>query len=83
MMRKLTYLVVLNAISSCAPTPAGPAGPASAAIPLREARERFAEAAALCAADHGLTWDRTLCGPMMVVDPASRAVVANQADAEG
>jgi hypothetical protein len=33
-------------------------------------------------ADHGLTWGRTLCGPMMVVDPASRAVVASQADAE-
>jgi hypothetical protein len=84
MMPKLTYLVVLNAITSCAPAPAAaPAAPAGAAIPLREARERFAEAAALCAADHGVTWGQTLCGPMMVVDPASRAVVANQADAEG
>jgi hypothetical protein len=35
------------------------------------------------AADHGATWGRTLCGPMMVVAPASRAVVANRADAEG
>lgn len=83
-MHNPMYLVVLSAIASCAPPPAAePAAPASTAIPLREARERFAEAAALCAADHGLTWGRALCGPMMVVDPASRAVVASQADAEG
>jgi hypothetical protein len=83
MMRYPKYVVFLGAIA-CAPTPAVPpaAAPARAAIPLREARDRLAEAAALCAADHGLTWGRTLCGPMMVVAPASRAVVANQADAE-
>jgi hypothetical protein len=83
MMRNPKYLVFLGAIA-CTPAPAVPpaAAPAGAAIPLGEARDRFAEAAALCAADHGLTWGRTLCGPMMVVDPASRAVVANQADAE-
>lgn len=83
MMRNLTYLVVLNAISSCAPTPVAPTAPAGAAIPLGEAREGFAEAAALCTTDHGATWGPSLCGPMMVADPASRAVVANQADAEG
>lgn len=83
-MRNPMYLVFVSAIASCAPAPATAptAAPASPAIPLREARDRFAEAAALCAADHGLTWGRTLCGPMMVVDPASRAVVASQADAE-
>jgi hypothetical protein len=85
MMRNPTYLVFLSAIS-CAPPAVAPsaptAAPAGPAIPLPDARDRFTEAAALCAADHGLTWGRTLCGPMMVVDPASRAVVANQADAE-
>lgn len=54
-----------------------------APIPLNEARERFAEAAALCAADHGATWGISLCGPMMVVDRETRFVVANQADARG
>ncbi len=52
-------------------------------IPLAEARERFTEAAALCAADHGATWGLSLCDPMMVVDRQTRFVVANQADARG
>lgn len=64
-----------------------PAGPGKAqdrtSISLAEARERFAEAAALCAADHGATWGISLCGPMMVVDRETRFVVANQADARG
>lgn len=61
-----------------------PATPIDApAIPLAEARAAFADAAALCAADHGALWGVTLCGPMMVVDRDSRFVVANQADELG
>ena len=52
-------------------------------IPLSEAREYYAEAASLCAADHGATWGVSLCGPMMVVDRETRFLVANQADAGG
>jgi hypothetical protein len=75
----------LGVHAACAST--SPAAPREAQaptpIPLTEARERFAEAAELCAADHGATWGVSLCGPMMVVDRETRFVVANQADARG
>ncbi|MET0646957.1 MAG: hypothetical protein ABW208_10080 [Pyrinomonadaceae bacterium] len=43
----------------------------------------FAEARALCARDGGRLWGRSLCGPMMFADPATRAVVASEPDREG
>lgn len=39
----------------------------------------FADARAVCERDAGALWGRDLCGPMMVVDRQSRAVVANRA----
>lgn len=78
----LAWLAVEPACS-----PPGPVAPrqaqAPAPISLDEAGERFVEAAALCTADHGATWGLSLCGPMMVVAPKTRFVVANQADARG
>ena len=50
-------------------------------IPLGTARACFEEAAKLCQADDGRLWGVSLCGPLMFVDPATRAIVANQADA--
>ncbi len=84
-MRTLLYLTLLTHLSGCAPArTTGPgATPAETGLPLAEARDRLAEARALCAADGGRTWGTSLCGPMMVVDPNTRAVVANQADVEG
>ena len=41
------------------------------------------EAAQLCHADAGRLWGKSLCGPTLLVEPATRRVVANQADAEG
>lgn len=52
-------------------------------IPLSDAQSQLAEAAALCAADAGNTWNISLCGPLMVVDRETRFVVATQADTEG
>ena len=43
----------------------------------------FAEARALADRDGGRLWGVRLDGPMLFVDPATRRVVANQADAEG
>ena len=43
----------------------------------------FAEARALCARDGGRLWGRSLCGPMMLADPLTRAVVASEPDREG
>ncbi len=47
------------------------------------ARNYFAEAKALCDRDAGALWGASLHGPMLFVDRATRAVVANQLDREG
>ena len=39
----------------------------------------FAEARTICARDRGALWGRDLCGPILIVDPADRQVITNQA----
>jgi len=56
---------------------------AEPAIPATAARAIFDEAATLCAADDGKLWGASLCGPLLLVDPATREVVASQNDANG
>ncbi|MDH7452808.1 hypothetical protein QF205_06895 [Luteimonas composti] len=43
----------------------------------------FQEARSLCERDAGALWGQSLCGPIMIVDPADRRVIANQADPGG
>jgi hypothetical protein len=52
-------------------------------IPVGTAQAYFSEARSLCQADHGQLWGVSLCGPIMLVDPQSRSVVASEADAKG
>ncbi|MFZ1086078.1 MAG: hypothetical protein WAN35_14020 [Terracidiphilus sp.] len=52
-------------------------------IPTDAARMYFAEAQALCQADHGDLWGISLCGPMIFAETKSHFAVANQADANG
>lgn len=59
------------------------ATPAIAAIRPDDAARVFDEAKVICNRDAGALWGHTLCGPMLLVDPADRSVVANQADAGG
>jgi hypothetical protein len=47
------------------------------------AQRAFTEAKALSLRDGGNLWGRPLYGPMLIVDPDSRRVVANRADAHG
>ncbi|MGN2244265.1 hypothetical protein ACFWZU_12220 [Frateuria sp. GZRR33] len=47
------------------------------------AHRYFDEAAQQCRSDGAWLWGKSLCGPMLLVEPASRRVVANQADGEG
>ncbi|TWI01070.1 hypothetical protein IP90_02692 [Luteimonas cucumeris] len=56
---------------------------ASESIPLADAREVFAQARSICEQDAGKLWGVSLCGPIMLVDPKSRQLIANQADANG
>ena len=57
--------------------------PAIAAINPDDAARVFDEAKVICNRDAGALWGHTLCGAMLLVDPADRTVVANQADAGG
>lgn len=52
-------------------------------IPVAAARVVFAQAVSLCEADGGRLWGESLCGPIMLVDPKSRRIVASRADANG
>jgi len=47
------------------------------------ARRYFSEAETLCRRDDGKLWGVSLYGPMLFVDPKTRAVVASQGDREG
>lgn len=49
-------------------------------IPLDRARRVLDEARLASDEDGGQLWGRTLCGPMLLVDPQTRFVVANQPD---
>jgi hypothetical protein len=50
-------------------------------IAFNATQKDFAEAKALCDADAGKRWGISLWGPILFVDPDSRALVANQPDA--
>src|SRR5258708_12819046 len=59
------------------------AAPAAAVVPPDRAAAVFAEARAICERDHAALWNHSLCGPILLVDPDDRSVVASQADAMG
>jgi hypothetical protein len=52
-------------------------------IDVAQAQEMFREAGALSAADGGRLWGKVLYGPILLVDPETRALVANEADTQG
>ena len=58
------------------------AGAQSKALDVAQAKQYFAEARRICEKDAGKLWGKSLCAPMIFADPQTRAVVANQADAE-
>ena len=71
----------LVALAAFAPAAFGADAPP--AIDPALAGRYLKEAAQLCQADAGRLWGKSLCGPTLLVDPVSRRVVANQADAQG
>lgn len=56
---------------------------AAGPIELAKAAQVFREFGALCAEDGGKLWGVSLCGPLLLVDPSTRSVVGNRADASG
>lgn len=62
---------------------APPALAAEDPIPIADARAVFVQAESLCKADGGQLWGASLCGPIMLVEPKTRRIVASQTDAKG
>jgi len=56
---------------------------ATSGIDPRAAGQVFEEAHAICARDQGALWGRSLCGPILLVDPTDRSAIGNQADRQG
>lgn len=54
-----------------------------AADQTAQAREYFHEMDLVCQKDGGTLWGKDLCGPSLLVNPATREVFANQGDREG
>lgn len=52
-------------------------------VPPELARQYFGEAQAACQRDGGRLWGVALCGPILLVDGETRAVISNRSDAEG
>ncbi len=59
------------------------AAPAFGTIDPVDAAHVLGEAKAICTRDAGAFWGHSLCGPMLLVDPVDRSVVANRADGHG
>lgn len=52
--------------------------PAAAQVDQALAKKYFQEAAALCAREGGKTWGKSLCGPMVFADAATKTIATNQ-----
>jgi hypothetical protein len=71
-------------VLSCLVMPVFAAGKTAVSqIDLDAARQQFQAAQEICGRDGGRFWGVSLCGPIMLVEPQSRLVVANQKDSEG
>lgn len=55
----------------------------STPIDASVALQYFREAKAACDRDGGKLWGKSVCGPILFVDPQTRMVVANQSDLQG
>jgi hypothetical protein len=76
-LRLVLLWLVLGALAPAVRAATAPAASTASA------RSYFDEATRQCQADGGRLWGKTLCGPMLLVVPATRQVIASQADAQG
>jgi hypothetical protein len=74
---KAAALIFVCGLANCT------AGNALAAVDSVGAAKVFGEAEAICERDGGALWGRSLCGPMLLVDPKDHFAAANQPDADG
>ena len=78
--RSLVGFFLLLTIVACGDEPE----PTSAGnIDLAAAAQYLEQFETLCTEDGGRLWGVSFCGPILIVDPATRMAVANQTDADG
>lgn len=84
-MSRLSLTTLLLSSAAWLPSPRQPAAQPTAGAPIDTAlaRRYFQEAAALTARDGGRLWGRSLAGPLLFVDRATRVVLADQPDSSG
>lgn len=62
---------------------AGCASAADISAEMRLATQALGELAGVCDADGRLLWRQSLCGPVVLVNPGTRAAIANRQDPDG
>lgn len=77
-LRKPVIFICVIAVALVASAPADSQGLPT--ISFGSATGIFREAREICRRDQGKLWGHPLCGPIMLVDPLSREIVANQRD---
>jgi hypothetical protein len=78
---KARAVLAALAILCCAPPGARAQDPSP--LSAVSAGEVFEAARSICRRDRGRLWGRPLCGPVMLVDPRTRRIVANRQDPRG
>jgi len=82
MLRRLLLFVLAFGVPPVAGR-AQPSAPGGFAFDTSAARKYFGETAGLIGRDAGALWHRSLDGPLLFVDPASRSLLAAVPDSEG
>ena len=86
---QVRLISIAGALVGCACPLTVAAGPESdielldGALTPEAARKCFEEARQVCEKDGGRLWGVSLCGPILLADPKTRAVIASEADREG
>jgi hypothetical protein len=83
MTGKMWFRAAFSLSFACCGLFAAAAAEAPTSLSTAAAADIFRQAREICAADQARLWGRSLCGPMMLVDPATRRIVANQRDPGG
>ena len=79
----MNVVVLAALLASALSDSATPASPFIGELELATVARYFAAFDSLCAGDAGTLWGVSYAGPMLIVDPATRTVAANQPDSAG
>ena len=79
----MSVVLLVTILATANPDPATFDPDSIGGLPLATVARYFAEFDSLCARDAGALWGVSYAGPMLIVDPMTRRVAANQADSTG